>query len=185
MPRPKTVSDREVLTAALQVLGSRGPGFTLTDLAEQVGLSRATLIQRFGDRSAILVRMAEQEVAETRAWLDSLPVGQGPQALWHFLQQVVGSMGSGEGFSVRVTVAALEAEDPALRRLAGERYGLVQQAIAVRLPQSPARTQTALHLHAIIAGATMQWVASDGSTDLSQSVLDRLKWAVDHLLPSP
>jgi hypothetical protein len=31
----------------------------------------------------------------------------------------------------------------------------------------------------------MQWVASDGSTDLSQFVLDRLKWAVDQLLISP
>ncbi|MBC7148144.1 MAG: TetR/AcrR family transcriptional regulator [Rhizobium sp.] len=183
MSRPKTVSDQEVLTAALQVLGKRGPGFTLTDLAEQVGLSRATIIQRFGDRSAILLRMAEQEVAETRAWLDSLPVEQGPQALWRFLQQIVGSMGSGEGFTVRVTIAALEAEDPALRRLAGERYGLVQQAIAARLPHSPNQIQTAMHLHAIIAGATMQWVASDGSSGLSEFVLDRLKWAVDHIPP--
>lgn len=185
MPRSKTLSDREVLTAALQVLGSRGPGFTLSDLAEQVGLSRATLIQRFGNRSALLVRMAEQEVLDTRAWLDSLPAEHGPKALWHFLQQVVGSMGSGDGFSVRVTLAALEAEDPALRHLADERYKLVQQAIAARLPQSSNQAQTALHLHAIIAGATMQWVASKRSMTLSQFVLDRLKWAVDQLPPSP
>jgi hypothetical protein len=92
-------------------------------------------------------------------------------------------MGSGEGFTVRVTIAALEAEDPALRRLAGERYGLVQQAIAARLPHSPNQIQTAMHLHAIIAGATMQWVASDGSSGLSEFVLDRLKWAVDHIHP--
>jgi len=185
MPRPKTVSDREVLTAALQVLGSRGPGFTLTDLAEHVGLSRATLIQRFGDRSAILIRMAEYEVEETRLWLDSLPVENGPHKLWHFLQQIVRSMGSGEGFSVRVVIAALEMEDSTLRRLAGERYAMVQQAIAARLPPSPDRTQMAVHLHTTIAGATMQWAASDGTANLSEFVLDRLKWAVDHLLASP
>lgn len=184
MPRPKTVSDHDVLSAALQVLGSRGPGFTLSDLAEHVGLSRATLIQRFGDRNAILIRMAEHEVAETRAWLDSLPVEAGPDALWHFLEQIVGSMGSGEGFAVRVTVAALEMENPTLRKLAGERYALVQQAIAARLPPAPDRDQTAVHLHTVIAGATMQWVASDGTTGLSAFVLQRLRWAIDHLPPS-
>lgn len=182
MPRPKTVSDREVLNGALAVLGSRGPGFTLSDLADHVGLSRATLIQRFGDRNAILIRMAEHEVAETRAWLDGLPVETGPDALWRFLEHIVGSMGSGEGFSVRVTVAALEMEDPTLRRLAGERYALVQQAIAMRLPPTtPNRGETAVHLHTIIAGATMQWVASDGQTGLADFVLQRLRWALDHL----
>lgn len=184
MPRPKTVSDHDVLTAALQVLGSRGPGFTLSDLAEHVGLSRATLIQRFGDRNAILVRMAEHEVAETRSWLDSLPIETGPDALWHFLEQIVGSMGSGEGFAVRVTVAALEMENPTLRNLAGERYALVQQAITARLPPGPDQGQTAVHLHTVIAGATMQWVASDGRTGLSAFVLQRLRWAIDHLPPS-
>jgi TetR/AcrR family transcriptional regulator, macrolide resistance operon repressor len=181
MPRPKTVSDRDILTAALQVLGSRGMGFTLTDLAQHVGLSRATLIQRFGDRSALLIRIAEQEIEETRLWLDSLPIRQSPQGLWLFLQEIVGSMGSGEGFSVRVAVAALEAESPELRRLAGERYGLVQQAISKRLPPAPDRAEVASHLHSVIAGATMQWVASEGDTELSQFVLARLRWALDRL----
>lgn len=185
MPRPKTVSDYDVLTAALQVLGSRGAGFTLSDLAEHVGLSRATLIQRFGDRNAILIRMAEHEVAETHAWLDSLSMETGPDALWLFLEEIVGSMGTGEGFSVRVSVAALEMENSTLRRLAGERYRLVQQAIAARLPPSPSRDQTAVHLHTIIAGATMQWGASDGTIGLAEFVLNRLRWAIGNLPASP
>lgn len=184
MPRPKTISDRAVLAAALQVLGSRGPGFTLSDLAEHVGLSRATLIQRFGDRNAILIKMAEHEVAETRSWLDSLPLEKGADAVWNFLEVIVGSMGSGQGFSVRVTLAALEMEDPTLRRLAGDRYAMVQQAIAARLPPSPDGSETAVHLHAIIAGATMQWAATDGTTGLSEFVLQRLRWALDHPLVS-
>lgn len=180
MPRPKTVSDDEVLSGALEVLGARGTGFTLTEVAEHVGLSRATLIQRFGDRDALLVRMAEHEVALTREWLNGLPVEQGPKALWRFLETIVGSMGAGDGFSVRVAVAALETANPRLRVLAGQRYRLVQEAIAQRLPEGPDRMERAVHLHTIIAGASMQWAASDGSVGLADYILGRLRWAVDH-----
>lgn len=181
MPRPKTISDEDVLTAALEVLGNRGTGFTLSDIAAHVGLSRATLIQRFGDREAILVRMAEHQVAMTRDWLDGLPVGQGGEALWRFLETIVGGMGAGKGFSVHVSVAALETDDERLRMLAAQRYGLVQDAIAARLADSPRRGELAVHLHAVIAGASMQWAASGRQAGLSDFILGRLRWALDNM----
>ena len=181
MPRHKTVSDDDVLAAALGVMADSGMGFTLTELAVRVGLSRATLIQRFGDRDAILRRIAEHEVAATRAWLDGLPVERGADGLRRFLETIVSSMGSGDGFSARVQIAALEARDPALRALADARYALVQDAIALRLPDGPDRGETARHLHAVVAGATMQWVASDGSVGLSDFVLDRVRWCLNTL----
>ncbi|NKB15858.1 MAG: TetR/AcrR family transcriptional regulator [Sphingomonadales bacterium] len=97
MSRPKTVSDLEVMDHALGILAEKGMGFTLTDLAGRVGLSRATLIQRFGDREAILRRMAEHEVEATRAWLAGLPVNQGKDGLAAFLELIVGSMGGWGG----------------------------------------------------------------------------------------
>lgn len=181
MPRPKTVSDDAVLTAALEVLSKEGTGFTLSDIARHVGLSRATLIQRFGDREAILLRMAEHQVAQTRAWLDSLPQDQGKAALWPFLERIVSSMGTGEGFSLHVVIAALETDNPRLRMLAGQRYALVQEAIAQRLPESNRRAELAIHLHAIIAGGSMQWAASNREAGLSDLILGRLRWALDNL----
>jgi len=181
MPRPKTVSDEEVLGAALDVMASSGMIFTMSDIARHVGLSRATLIQRFGDRDSILRRIAEQEVEATRSWLEALPIIEGADALWQFLEVIVSSMGKGEGFSARVQIAAFESRDPGLRSLADQRYALVQKAIAARLPNNAERLETAKHLHAIIAGATMQWVVTDGSEGLSEFVLRRLRWAVDNL----
>jgi AcrR family transcriptional regulator len=181
MPRPKTISDDAVLSAALEILACKGMAFTLTDVAKAVGLSRPTLIQRFGDREGILRRMAEHEIAATRVWLEGLPVEPGPVGLWHFLETIVCSMGSGEGFSARVVIAALEARDPVLRLLAEQRYALVQAAIADRLPHDSEREATAGHIHAVIAGATMQWVASSQQTDIAEFVLSRLRWAVDRL----
>ncbi|MCC5968676.1 MAG: TetR/AcrR family transcriptional regulator [Pararhodobacter sp.] len=181
MTRPKTISDENVLAAALEVLAESGDSFTLSDLAKRVGLSRATLIQRFGNREAILLRIATHEAEATQAWLESLPLDSSGNELWPFLEEIVGSMGRGDGFSARVTLAALEARDPALRALAHRRYTLVQSAIAARLPPGAERDRTAEHLHAIIAGATMQWVASDSDTGLSDHVLERLRWALNHL----
>ncbi|WP_126976199.1 TetR/AcrR family transcriptional regulator [Frigidibacter oleivorans] len=181
MPRPKTVSDEEVLGAALDVMASNGMIFTMADIARHVGLSRATLIQRFGDRDAILRRIAQQEVDATRSWLEELPIAEGTDALWKFLELIVRSMGEGEGFSARVQIAAFESRDPVLRTLADQRYALVQRAIAARLPDTAERLETAKHLHAIIAGATMQWVVTDRSEGLSDFVLRRLRWAVDNI----
>lgn len=184
MPRPKTVSDEDVLAAALEVLAAKGDSFTLNDLAVRIGLSRASLIQRFGDRTAIILHIATYELNLTRQWLASLPMETGAYRLWRFLEKIVGSMGEGNGFSARVALAALEAQDPVLRKLANERYCLVQEAIAARLPDGPDRTRIAVHLHAIIAGASMLWVATDGSVGLADFVLGQLRWAIDQLPPN-
>lgn len=179
MPRPKTISDEDVLSAAVNLLGTKGFGFTLSDLARSVGLSRATLIQRFGDREAILQRMAEFEVETTRTWIKGFPIEQGRDGLWRFLEEIVRGMGEGEGFTARVQIAALEARDPVMKSHANERYRIVQNAIEARLLDGPNRRETAEHLHAVIAGATMQWVVSDGSRGLSDFVLHRLGLAFE------
>jgi AcrR family transcriptional regulator len=49
MPRPRTIGDEAVLRAAAGLMGRVGPGkLTLARVAEEVGLSPATLVQRFG-----------------------------------------------------------------------------------------------------------------------------------------
>ncbi|WP_424812937.1 TetR/AcrR family transcriptional regulator [Roseococcus sp. YIM B11640] len=178
MPRPKTISDEDVLAAALEVLAEKGADFTLSDLALQIGLARATLIQRFGDRDAIILRIATYEAEVTRNWLAGLPVEVGWDGVWRFLEAIVGGMGDGEGFSARVTLAALEARHAGLRELAYQRYALVQDAIAARLPDVPERARIAQHLHTVIAGASMHWIVTDRSIGLSEFILERLRWTL-------
>ena len=185
MPRPKTVSDEDVLNAALEVLAREGADFTLTDVAHAVGLSRPTLIQRFGDKKELLRRMARQEVEATAAWLETLPVREGAEGLDEFLSDIVLGMGSGSGFSARVAIAAFEAHDPVLRRSAERRYALVIDAISARLPPGPERSELAVHLHSVIAGATMHWVASPQTEDLGEFVLARVRWIAAKLVKTP
>ena len=54
MPRPKLHSDEFILDTALGILLQKGPSaFTLSDVAEAVGISRAALIQRFKDKATL------------------------------------------------------------------------------------------------------------------------------------
>ncbi len=59
MPRPKTVDDDAVLDAAVRVVDRRGPaGLTLAAVAEEAGLSAATLVQRFASKRGLLLALA-------------------------------------------------------------------------------------------------------------------------------
>lgn len=63
MPRPRTVPDRAVLEAAAAVVGEVGPErLTLAAVGARVGLSPATLLQRFGSRRGLLLALAEHDV---------------------------------------------------------------------------------------------------------------------------
>lgn len=183
MPRPKLKTNDDILDAAnLVLLEKGGTDFTLADVARKVDLSRAALIQRFGDRQGLLHGMAEREVTQTRAYIESLPLVPGADGLKAFLAEIVGSMGDGKSFSARVHLAWAEANDPQLRAHANQRYGLVQEAIAARLPEHiEDRTETARLIHAIIAGATMQWIVSE-DPHLGDFVITRLEAALETLL---
>jgi AcrR family transcriptional regulator len=63
-PRPRTVSDEEILGATHRVISRRGPAtFTLADVATEVGLSPATLVQRFGSKRGLLLALCSLGVS--------------------------------------------------------------------------------------------------------------------------
>jgi TetR/AcrR family macrolide resistance operon transcriptional repressor len=182
MPRPKLKSDDEVLDAATAVLKRLGPtAFTLADVAKAVGLSRATLIQRFTSRDVLLVRMMERAVAQVRDHLDRMPSAPGPEGAWTFLQALVREMGTGYEFSVNVLISWYETQVPELRALAAQRNRLVQEAIERRLPADAPAGAGAL-LHAVVAGAAMQWVADPEET-LADAVLARVAVVLRLMFP--
>jgi AcrR family transcriptional regulator len=60
-PRPRTVSDEEILAATVRMMGRVGPvRLTLARVAREVGLGPATLVQRFGSKRNLLLSVARQ-----------------------------------------------------------------------------------------------------------------------------
>ena len=59
-PRPRTVTDEAIIAAAATVIGRLGPGkLTLAAVGKEIGLSAATLVQRFGSKRGLLLAMAK------------------------------------------------------------------------------------------------------------------------------
>lgn len=182
MPRPKLKSDDEVLEAATAVLKRYGPiSFTLSEVANEVGLSRAALIQRFTNRDTLLVRMMERSVGQVRVHLDAMPAGAGPEGLWDFLQVLVRSMSTRYDFSVNFLISWYELQVPELRKLSIERSRSVVEGIRKRLPPgAPAGAE--LLLHSVIAGATTQW-ATDPYGELADHVLAQIAAVLRLMFP--
>src|SRR5512141_1539436 len=62
-PRPRRLPDSAILDAAVKVVSRTGPErFTLPDVGHAVGLSAATLVQRFGSKRSLLLAMLEQTI---------------------------------------------------------------------------------------------------------------------------
>jgi AcrR family transcriptional regulator len=60
MPRPRTATDEAILEAAFRVISRVGPAnLTLALVAAEVGLSPATLLQRFGTKRGLLLALAK------------------------------------------------------------------------------------------------------------------------------
>ena len=67
-PRPRTVDDGDILMAAWRAISRIGPArLTLADVAKEIGLSPATLVQRFGSKRGLLLALAEGSVGSVDA----------------------------------------------------------------------------------------------------------------------
>lgn len=65
MPRTRTRSDADILEATARVVSRVGPGrLTLADVGEEVGLSPATLLQRFGSKRGLLLAFVSSSTAD-------------------------------------------------------------------------------------------------------------------------
>jgi AcrR family transcriptional regulator len=105
MARPRSITDERLLDAAGAVIGRRGPGFTLAEVAKEAGVAVGTVAQRFGSKHGLLVAMVTTAIASLGPGLrEAAGASLGPR-----LQETAGACpGSG------VREAAAGAEDPAL-----------------------------------------------------------------------
>jgi AcrR family transcriptional regulator len=72
-PRPRTVTDDEILAATARAMSKVPPTrFTLAGVAREVGLAPATLVQRFGSKRGLLLALSSQSAASMDAGFDAV-----------------------------------------------------------------------------------------------------------------
>jgi AcrR family transcriptional regulator len=70
-PRPRTVTDDEILAATARAMSKVPPTrFTLAEVAREVGLAPATLLQRFGSKRGLLLALSSQSAASMDGCFD-------------------------------------------------------------------------------------------------------------------
>lgn len=143
MPRPKTLPDAEVLQAAHKLMHRRGPNaLTFAGLAEECGLSAATLVQRFGSKQG-LIRSAlaygwDRLDEKTRAAAGAAP--RSPQGAIQILTALSRDYGGIEAFADALLILREDLRDPALRARGARWKADLSQALAAcfaRVPAAP------------------------------------------------
>jgi AcrR family transcriptional regulator len=159
MPRRKLISDEEILDRALPIIAQAGPGgFTMADIAKDVGVSPATLFQRFGDKQTLVERVFARDNDRFVAWLESLPEGVGADVVVRIYADSTNLFGDSANLADQLLWLREDIRDPALNRLARRRFALFRAMIVKRLPPMPIPPERAANLlDAQYHGALVQW----------------------------
>ncbi|HWA60580.1 MAG TPA: TetR/AcrR family transcriptional regulator [Caulobacteraceae bacterium] len=176
MPRRKRISDEAILDAALPILAAAGPGgFTMADIARAVGVSAATLFQRFGDKQSLVERAFARDNQRFVAWLASLPAGVGADVVIEVYAEATKLFGDSPSLADHLLWLREDIRDPMLNRLARERFRLFREVIVARLPPMPIPSGRAADLlDALHHGAVVQW-ALEPQGRLTDYVAERLR----------
>jgi AcrR family transcriptional regulator len=159
MPRRKSISDEDILERALPVMARAGPGaFTMADVAREVGVSPATLFQRFGDKQTLVERAFAQDNVRFVAWLEQLPEGVGAEVVIQIYGEATKLFGDNPSLADHLLWLREDIRDPVFNRLAQERFRLFRAVIVERLPPMPIDLEKAADLlDALYHGAVVQW----------------------------
>ena len=178
MARPQTASDDEILQASMRVMVRRGhDAFTLAEVAEEVGLSRAAIILRFKGTHALKVRLTAHIVERFIQSLRSLSTSRGGDGLLElaaFIGQKISSPGSLAAF-MRTYHANIE--DKELVRLERKRGAAMRTAVAERMPPTAVSRDSAVTaFSAHISGSLMQWEVQTGTDARSYLIARTKQW---------
>jgi AcrR family transcriptional regulator len=136
MPRTRTVGDDAILRAAAEAVGEKGPaGFTLADVGAKVELSPATLLQRFGSKRGLLLKLAETGPgwAEEKFVTASAGYPSPRKALIAALKAMTASVASPEAMANNLAFLQTDLSDPDFHDLAQRHAQAFRRAIQAAL----------------------------------------------------
>ena len=168
-PRPRKASDDEIFQAAYQVMQRRGPTeLTLADIAAEAGLTAGALVQRFGSKRDLLLKLSERfSEGTTEMFAQLRRTHRSPLAALRAYGECMAGMAATPAALIRnLSYLQLDLTDPDLRKnLAIQAQGtreqlqkLIREAIAARelLPTTNAR-QLARTIEAVVGGSMLSW----------------------------
>jgi AcrR family transcriptional regulator len=168
-PRPRKVTDDDVFVAAQRVMSRLGPAeLTLAHIAGEAGLTAGALVQRFGSKRDLMLRLMERFSGGTAEIFAELRRGhRSPLAVLRAYAECMADMASSpEALLRNFAYYQMDLTDPEFRRhLAAsaaatrvELQRLIKAAITggELVPETNAR-QLARTIEAVVGGSMLSW----------------------------
>jgi AcrR family transcriptional regulator len=174
--RPRTVDDATILRATAEVIGRAGPaGLTLAAVAREVGLSAATLVQRFGSKRGLLLALAARAAgATTDLYVRAARRHSSPlAALRAAVTEAMAPMGTPDAFANHLAFLCLDLTDPQLHAHALASHDAQRRAVQALLEAAVAAgelrdgtdtARLARAVQAMTAGSGLMWALERGGT---------------------
>jgi AcrR family transcriptional regulator len=168
MARPRKISSEDVIEAVAALLSREGPAaLTFAAAAAATGLSPATLVQRYGNREALmqaaLMWMWDQLDLETAAADAAHPVD--PEGAIALLVRLSVGYGAGDEAAQGLLLLREDFRDPVLRARGAAWQRALSTALGRRLAADPARQERLGRLMASQwQGAVLWWGFSRDGT---------------------
>jgi len=189
MPRPRSITDDQILAATVTAIGRHGPArLTLAHIADEAGVSPAALIQRFGSKAALLAAVATHGSERAEAVFDDAAARSATPlaALREALMDLAGSIGDRSEFANHMAMLQLDLTDPELHQRAADQAAVVRRRIEALLVEAAAAghlacahtTRLADSVYTAYNGAMLTW-AIDGAGALDAWVRARVDAVTD------
>ena len=168
-PRPQKVTDDEIFTAAQRAMSRVGPGaLTLAHIAAEAGVTAGLLVQRFGSKRDLLLKLSEQFSGGTSEMFAQLRRGRrSPLATLRAYSDCMARMAaSPAAFARNFAYLQIDLTDPHFRRhlltharaTRLELQQLIKAAIdAEELSRKTNVRQLARTIEAVIGGSMLSW----------------------------
>lgn len=179
MARPRSASDEEILTAADRIFGKRGAdGFTISELARELELSRTAITLRFDGVERLKLLVAERSVAGFEEAFASLELNPGADGLLAIVETISHLLGHQDNFSNFLLRYNSNIRDPAMLDMEQRRGAVLRDLVVQAMPETRlGKDDAAEAFMANLTGAIMQWQTSDADAEsyLRQSTLNWLR----------
>jgi AcrR family transcriptional regulator len=183
MPRPKTLSDEQVLETVHRLIHEQGPeAVTFAGVAAACGLSGATLVQRFGSKAALLQRalLHAWDLLDERTGQLAAEFPKTPEGAVALLVGLSRSYGGIDAFANGLLVLREDIRDPVLRARGAAWKSALSSALDRCFATLPAAPPGIGHLMATQWQGSIVW----WSFDPQGTVEDHVEASLRHLLTS-
>lgn len=169
MARPQKATDAQIFAAAYRVMQRVAPpDFTLSAIADEAGVTAGLLVQRFGSKRGLMVRLAELSAGASAGFIEGLRERyESPLAVLRAYADCMADLAaSPEAFARNLAYLVDDLRDPDLRHHLETQARRTRTAITKLLTEAIAQgelakganpRQLARTIETIIGGSMLTW----------------------------